>query len=115
MPCLFCQAIPVFNTDGTENASGKLTHTLQLKVVIGEHEEIMNFGVSNLGQSDLFLGHDWLKHHNPEINWETKIIKFTCCPGSCQREEIREEPEDEQPMGMEEGDHLLMVQTGEAM
>ena len=82
------KAIPVFNADGTKNTSRKLTHTLQLKVVIGEHGEIMNFGVSNLGQSDLFLGHDWLKHHNPEINWETKIIKFTHCPGSCQREEI---------------------------
>lgn len=43
------KAIPVFNADGTENTSGKLTHTLQLKVVIGGHEEIMNFGVSNLG------------------------------------------------------------------
>ena len=40
------KAIPVFNADGTENALGKLTHTLQLKVVIGGHEEIMNFGVS---------------------------------------------------------------------
>lgn len=43
------KAILVFNTDGTENASGKLTHTLQLKVMIGGHKEIMNFRVSNLG------------------------------------------------------------------
>lgn len=72
----------------------------------------MNFRVSNLGWSDLFLGHDWLKHHNPEINWETKIIKFTCCPGSCQKGEIGEEPEDEEPMEIE-GDHLLIVEIGE--
>ena len=103
------KAIPVFNMDGMENASGKLTHTLQLKVVIGGHEEIMNFGVSNLGRSNLFLGHNWLKYHNPEINWETKILEFTRCPGACQKEEIGEEPEEEEPMVLEKEDHLLMI------
>ena len=32
---------------------------------------------------DMFLGHDWLVKHNPEINWKNSTIKFTRCPGSC--------------------------------
>ena len=32
---------------------------------------------------DMFLGHDWLVKHNPEVNWKNGTIKFTRCPGSC--------------------------------
>ena len=31
----------------------------------------------------MFLSHNWLVKHNPEVNWKTGIIKFTRCPGSC--------------------------------
>jgi len=31
----------------------------------------------------IFLGHDWLVKHNPEVNWNNGMIKFTRCPGSC--------------------------------
>ena len=72
--------IPVFNADGSQNIGGKLTHIAQLKVNIGGHEEIMDLGVSNLGKSDIFLGHDWLRHHNPNIDWKRKIIQFNRCP-----------------------------------
>ena len=58
MPLL--KPIPVFNADGSQNIGGKLTHVVQLRVDIGGHKEIMDFGVLNLGKSDIFLGHDWL-------------------------------------------------------
>jgi len=32
---------------------------------------------------DMFLGHDWLVKHNPEVNWKNRTIQFTRCPGSC--------------------------------
>ena len=89
------KSIPVFNADGSSNIAGRLTHTVQLQVIIGDHKEIMEFGVSNLGTSDVFLGHDWLKHHNPEIDWKEKMIQFNCCPGSCYKEEIGTDPEDD--------------------
>ena len=41
--------IPVFNADGSSNVAGRLTHTVQLQMIIGDHKEIMEFGVSNLG------------------------------------------------------------------
>jgi hypothetical protein len=48
---------------------------------IQDHEEIIEFSVADIGQKDLFIGHDWLQHHNPEINWQEKQIKFSRCPG----------------------------------
>ena len=31
----------------------------------------------------MFLGHDWLVKHNPEVNWKNSTIRFTRCPGGC--------------------------------
>jgi len=31
----------------------------------------------------MFLEHDWLVKHNPEVNWRNRTIKFTRCPGNC--------------------------------
>ena len=98
------KSIPVFNADGSSNIVGRLTHTVQLQVIIGDHKEIMEFGVSNLGTSDIFLGHDWLKHHNPEIDWKGKTIQFNRCPGSCYKEEIGTDPEDDTSPLLEEGE-----------
>jgi len=38
--------------------------------------------VTDLNGTDMFLGHDWLVKHNPEVNWKNKTIKFTRCPRS---------------------------------
>jgi len=37
----------------------------------------------DLNRTDIFLGHDWLVKHNPEINWKNRTIQFTRCPRSC--------------------------------
>jgi hypothetical protein len=29
------------------------------------------------------LGYNWLCNHNPEINWQTKDVKMSCCPLQC--------------------------------
>ena len=31
----------------------------------------------------MILGYTWLKHHNPDINWETGQVKMTRCPWTC--------------------------------
>ena len=96
--------IPVFNADGPSNVAGRLTHMVQLQVIIGDHKQIMEFGVSNLGTSVIFLRHDWLKHHNPEIDWKEKMIQFNHSPGSCYKEEIGTDPEDDTSSLLEEGE-----------
>jgi len=47
--------------------------------------------VTDLDRTDMFLGHDWLVKHNPEVNWKNGTIRFTRCPGNCtiKQEDIR--------------------------
>ena len=71
----------VFNADGTKN--GEVTKVASLEVEINGHKEILEVAVTDLDGTDMFLGHDWLVKHNPEVNWKNGIIKFTRCPGNC--------------------------------
>ncbi|EPQ54985.1 hypothetical protein GLOTRDRAFT_10551, partial [Gloeophyllum trabeum ATCC 11539] len=59
--------IPVFNADGTLNAAGNITEYIRVKGQIGNHEEVLNLLITNLGKSDVFLGYEWLDFHNPKI------------------------------------------------
>ncbi|PFH44735.1 hypothetical protein AMATHDRAFT_11025 [Amanita thiersii Skay4041] len=42
--------------------------------------------VTNLGDKELILGHDWLIMHNPLINWKTGEVKFDWCPTDVEEE-----------------------------
>ena len=35
---------------------------------------------------DLFLGHNWLVEHNPEVDWKEEVIWFTRYPEPCKME-----------------------------
>ena len=71
----------VFNTDETKN--GEVTKVASLEVEINGHKETLKAAVMDLNRTDMFLGHDWLVKHNPEVNWKNGIIKFTRYPGNC--------------------------------
>jgi len=71
----------VFNADGTKN--GEVTKVAPLEVEINGHKETLEAAVMDLDGTDMFLGHDWLVKHNPEVNWKNSTIKFTRCPGNC--------------------------------
>ena len=71
----------VFNTDGTKNR--EVTRVAPLEVEINGHKETLEAAVTDLDGMDMFLGHDWLVKHNPEVNWKNGTIKFTRCPGNC--------------------------------
>ena len=81
----FDAPIDVYNADGSVNSGGRITHFVQLLVQIGDHRERMTFLVTDLGKSDLFLGYEWISHHNPCINWRDRTIDFARCPDSCER------------------------------
>ena len=53
-------------------------------MTIGDHTEEISASVANTGEDDLILGIDWLKHHNPEIDWNQNQVRFTRCPPGCQ-------------------------------
>ena len=71
----------VFNTDGIKNR--EVTKVAPLEIEINGYKEILEAAVTDLNRTDMFLGHDWLIKHNPEVNWKNGTIKFTRCPGSC--------------------------------
>jgi hypothetical protein len=50
---------------------------------LGDHSERVSLGVTNLGRVPMILGYNWLKNHNPEVNWETGQVAMTRCPSSC--------------------------------
>ena len=71
----------VFNADGTKN--GEVTKVAPLEIKINGYKETLEAAVTDLDRTDMFLGHDWLVKHNPEVNWTNGTIKFTRCPGDC--------------------------------
>ena len=70
----------VFNVDRTKN--GEMTKVAPLEIEINGHKEQLEVAVTDLNRTDMFLGHDWLVKHNPEVNWKNRTIKFTRCPES---------------------------------
>ena len=94
--------IPVYNADGTPNANGMVTRMAQLRLTIGSHSELINFAVSTLDKNNIFLGHNWLQLHNPEIDWNQKTLTFTRCPSTCGAQNNYEEK-------LEEGEQLFMI------
>ena len=39
-----------------------------LEIEINRHKETLEAVVTDLDGMDMFLGHDWLVKHNPEVN-----------------------------------------------
>jgi hypothetical protein len=49
---------------------GDITGYVDLEMKLGDHKELMR----------IFIGHDWLKKHNPDINWESGEVTMSRCP-----------------------------------
>jgi hypothetical protein len=47
------------------------------------HSKHTQFTVTCLGKQSMILGYNWLRNHNPEINWKTKDVKMSRCPIQC--------------------------------
>jgi len=71
----------VFNANGMKNR--EVTKMASLEIEINRHKEKLEVAVTDLDRTDIFLGHDWLVKHNPEVNWKNSTIKFTRYPENC--------------------------------
>jgi len=71
----------VFNADGMKN--GEVTRVAPLEIKINRYKEQLEAAVTDLNGIDIFLGHNWLVKHNPEVNWKNRTIQFTRCSGMC--------------------------------
>ncbi|KAH9244800.1 hypothetical protein BASA81_017780 [Batrachochytrium salamandrivorans] len=58
------------------------------ELVIKKHVETIGFYVTSLCHG-IILGYSWLERHNPQVNWESRMVDFgsnycfeNCCVGS---------------------------------
>ena len=86
--CTLRSPLNVRNVDGSLNRSGPIHFTTIQTLRISTHnnqyhQERSEFYVTSLATHDIILGTDWLKAHNPELNWTNSQITFSRCPTSC--------------------------------
>jgi hypothetical protein len=72
--------ILVYNVDGTANDTGTITDIANVILCYENHSEHTQLAVTRLGKQSLILEYNWLQNHNPEINWQTRDVKMSCCP-----------------------------------
>jgi hypothetical protein len=75
--------IPVYNVNGTTNDTSAITDIADVILSYEQHSERTQLAVTRLGKQSLILGYNWLRNHNPEINWQTKDVKMSRCPLQC--------------------------------
>jgi len=78
--------IPVFNVDGFPNEADQISEVVDVLLHYKTHSERMLLAVSGLGKQSLILGYNWLKNHNPKVDWEKRKVEMTCCPLRCEGE-----------------------------
>jgi hypothetical protein len=83
--------VPVYNADGTLNKGGLITHVVHLRLAVQDHTEVFPLAITDTGKSDMIIGYNWLRKHNPEINWEKGELKFSWCPPACKHARLQEE------------------------
>jgi hypothetical protein len=81
--CPLTKPIPVYNVNGTANDAGMITDIANVILRHEKHSECTQLAVTRLGKQSLILGYNWLRNHNPEINWQTKDVRMSSCPVQC--------------------------------
>ncbi|EGN98159.1 hypothetical protein SERLA73DRAFT_74389 [Serpula lacrymans var. lacrymans S7.3] len=62
----------------------------------------------------MFLGHEWLKKHNPTIDWNMSKLDFNRCPSDCNMMVRFFDPEEDletycPEVNLEEGDRIVQI------
>jgi hypothetical protein len=69
---------PVTIVDGRPIASGYVTHDMVAPLNVNAHDETLKLAVVTV-QYPVILGLDWLRRHNPKIDWQDMDLKLDCC------------------------------------
>jgi hypothetical protein len=75
--------IPIYNVDGTQNKAGAIKRLCTMNMQIGGHSECIIFRVTDTGSSNIILGLEWLRLHDPLVNWTEGKLFFMNCPAQC--------------------------------
>jgi len=76
--------IPVFNVDSSPNKAGQISKVVDILLCYKTYSKRMLLAVSRLGKQSLILGYNWLKDHNPKVDWEKGEVEMTRCPLWCE-------------------------------
>lgn len=71
------RSIRLRTIDNSDVKSGRITHEVLLKVFVGDHEEKLVCDITDIGDDNVILGINWLRLHNPTIDWDRSTLKFT--------------------------------------
>ncbi len=108
--------IPVYNADGSRNQGGSITKYAEIHLMIGDHAEWIDLAVMELGDKQIFLGHDLLAWHNPIINWKTGGLTFVQC--QCHKTPFvlpDADPNNKWDEELEEGETILAIDFTQAI
>jgi len=61
--------ILVFNVDGSPNKAEQIFEVIDVLLHYKTHSERMLLVISRLEKQSLILGYNWLKDHNPKVDW----------------------------------------------
>ena len=76
----------VYNSDGSRNGEKTIREFVLLEINSNRHIKQIDTVVLEIKETNLFLGHDWLVEHNPEVDWKEEVIQFTRYPEHCKTE-----------------------------
>ncbi len=108
--------IPVYNADGIRNQGGSITQYAEIRLIVGDHAERIDLAVTELGDRQIFLGHDWLARHNPIINWKSGGLTFARC--QCRKSPFvlpDADPDNKWDEELEEGETILTIDFTQAI
>jgi len=64
----------VYNSDKSRNGEKTIREFVPLEINSNRHIKQIDAVVSEIKETDLFLEHDWLVEHNPEVDWKEGVI-----------------------------------------
>ncbi len=70
--------IVLYNIIGTHHDA--ISDVTILELQVGEHCECMVFMVTDIGAEDVIIGRDWLRKHNPNVDWDGGTLRLSRCP-----------------------------------
>jgi len=72
---LLPKSFNVYNSDKSRNGKKTIKEFVPLEINSNRHIKQIDTIVSEIKKKNLFLGHDWLVEHNPEVNWKEEVIQ----------------------------------------
>jgi len=76
--------ILVFNVNGSPNKAGQISKVVDVLLHYKTYSERMLLAIFSLGKQSLILGYNWLKDHNPKVDWKKGEVEMTHYPLRCE-------------------------------